>query len=95
MTTGEHYRYAEPYREAGDDADPEPETESGAFYARIHHERELNASARVHLESNAAGLLPGQVLEPQGEVIRALQEGVVITEVKYHAARDTRLHVSV
>ncbi|MBN4761634.1 type VI secretion system tip protein VgrG, partial [Enterobacter cloacae] len=77
MTTGEHYRYAEPYREAGDDADPEPETESGAFYARIHHERELNASARVHLESNAAGLLPGQVLEPQGEVIRALQEGVV------------------
>ncbi|MEG5911023.1 type VI secretion system tip protein VgrG, partial [Enterobacter mori] len=37
----------------------------------------------------------GQVLEPQGEVIRALKEGVVITEVKYHAARDTRLHVSV
>ena len=95
VTTGEHYRYAEPYREAGDDSDPEPETESGAFYARIHHERELNASARIHLESNAACLLPGQVLEPQGEVIRALKEGVVITEVKYHAARDTRLHVSV
>ncbi|MCY0774936.1 type VI secretion system tip protein VgrG [Enterobacter cloacae complex sp. 2022EL-00788] len=95
VTTGEHYRYAEPYREAGDDADPEPETESGAFYARIHHERELNASARVHLESNAACLLPGQVLEPQGEVIRALKEGVVITSVEYHAARDTRLHVSV
>ncbi|EPS3452210.1 type VI secretion system tip protein VgrG, partial [Enterobacter mori] len=73
----------------------EPETESGAFYARIHHERELNASARIRLESNAACLLPGQVLEPQGEVIRALKEGVVITEVKYHAARDTRLHVSV
>jgi type VI secretion system secreted protein VgrG len=35
------------------------------------------------------------VLEPQGEVIRALQEGVVITAVEYHAARDTRLHVSV
>jgi len=95
VTHGEHYHYAEPYREPGDDTDPEPETESGAFYARIRHERELNASARVHLESNAAGLLPGQVLEPQGEVIRALKEGVVITEVKYHAARDTRLHVSV
>lgn len=95
VTTGEHYRYAQPYREAGDDADLEPETESGAFYARIHHERELNASARIHLESNAACLMPGQVLEPQGEVIRALREGVVITEVKYHAARDTRLHVSV
>ncbi|WP_370974038.1 type VI secretion system Vgr family protein [Enterobacter wuhouensis] len=95
VTTGEHYRYQEPYRTAGDDTDPEPETESGAFYARIHHERELNGSARVHLESNAAGLMPGQVLEPQGEVIRALQEGVVITQVEYHAARDTRLHVSV
>ncbi|UCT06374.1 type VI secretion system Vgr family protein [Enterobacter mori] len=95
VTTGEHYRYAEPYREAGDDSDPEPETESGAFYARIHHERELNASARIRLESNAACLLPGQVLEPQGEVIRALKEGVVITAVEYHAARDTRLHVSV
>jgi len=95
VTTGEHYRYVAPYREAGDDTDPEPETESGAFYARIHHERELNASARIHLESNAACLLPGQVLEPQGEVIRALKEGVVITTVEYHAARDTRLHVSV
>ncbi|WP_391488772.1 type VI secretion system Vgr family protein [Leclercia tamurae] len=95
VTHGEHYRYAEPYREPGDDTDPEPETESGAFYARIRHERELNASARIHLESNAAGLLPGQVLEPQGEVIRDLREGVLITEINYHAARETRLHVSV
>jgi len=93
VTTGEHYRYAEPYREAGDDTDPEPDTESGTFYARIRHERELNASARVHLESNAACLLPGQVLEPQGEVIRDLREGVLITEINYHAARDTRLYV--
>ncbi|EAM2802040.1 type VI secretion system tip protein VgrG [Salmonella enterica] len=67
VTTGEHYRYAAPYRVAGDDASPEPETESGAFYARIHHERELNRSARIHLFSNAAHLTPGQVLEPQGQ----------------------------
>lgn len=93
--TGEHYRYAAPYREAGDDTDPEPETESGAFYARIHHERELNKSARVILDSNASGLTPGQVLEPQGNVIAALSEGVIITLVTYRAARDTRLHVSV
>lgn len=95
VTTGEHYRYAEPYREAGDDGDPEPETECGAFYARLRHERALNASVRVHLESNAACLLPGQVLEPQGAGIRELRDGVVITEVNYHAARDTRLHVAV
>ncbi len=95
VTTGEHYRYAAPYREAGDDTSPEPETESGAFYARIHHERELNKSARIHLFSNAAHLTPGQVLEPQGDVITALQEGVILTLVTFRGARDSRLHVSV
>ncbi|ENH3410694.1 type VI secretion system tip protein VgrG [Escherichia coli] len=95
VTTGEHYRYAAPYLEAGDDASPEPETESGAFYARLHHERELNRSARIHLFSNAAHLTPGQVLEPQGDVITALQEGVILTLVTFRGARDSRLHVSV
>ncbi|AYY06045.1 type VI secretion system tip protein VgrG [Enterobacter roggenkampii] len=95
VTTGEHYRYAAPYRDAGDDTSPEPETESGAFYARIHHERELNKSARIHLFSNAAHLTPGQVLEPQGDVITALKEGVVLTLVTFRGARDSRLHVSV
>ncbi|HFQ7886218.1 TPA: type VI secretion system Vgr family protein [Enterobacter roggenkampii] len=95
VTTGEHYRYAAPYRDAGDDTSPEPETESGAFYARIYHERELNKSARIHLFSNAAHLTPGQVLEPQGDVITALTEGVVLTLVTFRGARDSRLHVSV
>ena len=94
VTTGEHYRYAAPFREAGDDADPQPATESGAFCARLHHERELNKSARVHLFSNASHLTPGQVLEPQGEVIKALREGVVLTLVTFWATRDSRLHVS-
>ncbi len=95
VTTGEHYRYAAPYRDAGDDASPEPETKSGAFYARLDHERELNRSARIHLFSNASGLTPGQVLEPQGDVITALKEGVVLTLVTFRGARDSRLHVSV
>ncbi|HGN9462935.1 TPA: type VI secretion system Vgr family protein [Enterobacter cloacae] len=95
VTTGEHYRYQEPYREAGDDSDPETETESGAFYARLHHERELNKSARIHLFSNASHLSPGQVLEPQGDVITALEEGVLLTLVTFRGARDSRLHVSV
>ena len=95
VTTGEYYRYAAPYRDAGDDTSPEPETESGAFYARIHHERELNKSARIHLFSNAAHLTPGKVLEPQGDVITALKEGVVLTLVTFRGARDSRLHVSV
>ena len=95
VTTGEHYRYKAPYREAGDDSDPEPETESGAFYARLHHERELNKSARIHLFSNASLLAPGQVLEPQGDVITALKEGGILTLVTFRGARDSRLHVSV
>ncbi|EPB4364677.1 type VI secretion system Vgr family protein [Enterobacter hormaechei] len=95
VTTGEHYRYAAPYRTAGDDSDPEPETESGAFYARLHHERELNKSARIHLFSNASVLSPGQVLEPQGDVIDALKEGAILTLVTFRGARDSRLHVSV
>ncbi|MEG6303630.1 type VI secretion system tip protein VgrG [Enterobacter ludwigii] len=95
VTTGEHYRYAAPYRDAGDDTSPEPETESGAFWARLHHERELNRTTRIHLFSNAAHLAPGQVLEPQGDVITALKEGVILTLVTYRGARDSRLHVSV
>jgi type VI secretion system secreted protein VgrG len=94
-TTGEHYRYATPFLEAGDDGTSEPEVESGAFYARIHHERELNKSVRLHLFSNAAGLMPGMVLEADGNNLNDLKEGVLITLTTYSAARDSRLHVSV
>jgi type VI secretion system secreted protein VgrG len=94
-TTGEHYRYATPFLEAGDDGTSEPEVESGAFYARIHHERELNKSVRLHLFSNAAGLMPGMVLEADGSNLNDLKEGVLITLTTYSAARDSRLHVSV
>ncbi|HAV1831413.1 TPA: type VI secretion system tip protein VgrG [Enterobacter hormaechei subsp. steigerwaltii] len=95
VTTGEHYRYVSPFTEAGDDTTSEPETESGAFYARIHHERELNNATRIHLFSNASGLAPGQVLDMPGAGMAALQDGMVITQVTFRAARDTRLHVSV
>ncbi|EOV9546882.1 type VI secretion system Vgr family protein [Cronobacter sakazakii] len=95
VTTGEHYRYGDLYQEEGDEHDPEPATESGAFYARIDHERELNKSVRLHLFSNAPHLAPGQVLEPQGDVITALKNGVLMTLLTYRGARDSRLHVSV
>lgn len=63
--------------------------------AGIYNERELNKSDRIHLFSNAPGLTPGQVLEPQGNVINALKEGVIITLATFSAARDSRLHVSI
>lgn len=94
ITTGEHYRYGAPFLEAGDDATSEPEMESGAFYARIHHERELNSATRLHLFSNASHLTPGQVLETPESPVTALKEGMLITLATYRAARDTRLHVS-
>ncbi|HHR4013890.1 TPA: type VI secretion system Vgr family protein, partial [Salmonella enterica] len=87
-TIGEHYRYAAPYREAGDDTTSEPETESGAFYARIHHERELNRAIRLHLFSNASHLTPGMVLETGDSGVPELKEGMVITLTTFRAARD-------
>ncbi|MCX8959052.1 type VI secretion system tip protein VgrG [Erwinia psidii] len=94
-TTGEHYRYAAPYREAGDDTTSEPETESGAYYARLHHEYALNGAVRLHLFSNASHLTPGMVLETGDSDVPELKEGMVITLTTFRAARDTRLHVSV
>jgi len=94
-TAGEHYRYAEPYLNAGDDSDPEPETESGAFYARIHHERELNKSAYLHLFSNAYWLSPGMVIDPVGANLRDLENGVIIVFTSWRGSRDSRLYVSV
>ncbi len=94
-TTGEHYRYGGPFLEAGDDSSAEAETESGAFYARLHHERELNNATRLHLFSNAAHLIPGMVLETDGSQLNDLKDGMLITLTTYRAARDSRLHVSV
>ena len=94
-TLGEHYRYAAPYREVGDDTTSEPETESGAFYARIQHEHALNNAIRLHLFSNASHLTPGMVLETGDSDVPELKEGMVITLTTFRATRDTRLHVSV
>ncbi|ELY3999838.1 type VI secretion system tip protein VgrG [Cronobacter dublinensis] len=94
VTTGEHYRYGDIYLEEGDERHSEPATESGAFYARLQHERELNHSTRIHLFSNAPHLTPGQVLEPEGNIITALKNGVLITLLTFRGARDARLRVS-
>jgi len=94
-TTGEYYRYLVPYRDAGDDTTAEPETESGAFYARIQHAHALNNATRLHLFSNASYLTPSMVLETGDSKVPELNEGMVITLTTFRAARDTRLHVSV
>ncbi|MBD2799084.1 contractile injection system protein, VgrG/Pvc8 family [Xenorhabdus szentirmaii] len=64
LTVGEMYRYAEPYRNAGAETDPEPE--SGGFFARLHHERLLNSQHTVTGWSTSPSLAVGQVLELAG-----------------------------
>lgn len=76
-------------------ADRDTVPESDAFYARIADERALNRSSVVHLFSNACGLMPGQVLELQGNSTAALQQGMVIALTTFRASRDSGLQVSV
>ncbi|WP_096982504.1 type VI secretion system tip protein VgrG [Escherichia coli] len=62
ITTGETYHYAEPFLTAGDAESPE----TGAYFARLRHERILNAQYRVSGHSSSPYLTPGQVLETDG-----------------------------
>jgi len=83
ITTGEVYHYAEPFLSEGD-----PETpESGAHYARLRHERILNAQRTVVGKTTSPILAPGEVLEPQGALPAGLQDGIVITGVKSSGSR--------
>ncbi|MDU3303761.1 MAG: type VI secretion system tip protein VgrG, partial [Enterobacter ludwigii] len=92
VTTGGHYRDSESYLRAVEDTAPPPET--GGFYARIRHERELNHSAYLHLFSNAYWLSPGQVINPEGAGLHGLNEGILVTFTSFRGARDSRLYVS-
>lgn len=93
VMTGEHYRYTEPYLNTEEDTDPKPDT--GTFYARIRHERELNTSAYLHLFSNAYWLGPGRVINAVGAGLRDLNSGVLVTFASFRGSRDSRLYVSV
>ncbi|WP_312629018.1 type VI secretion system tip protein VgrG [Scandinavium sp.] len=83
-TTGETYHYAEPFLSEGD-ADT---LEGGAWFARLRHERALNAQQIVTGRSSSPVLVPGEVLEAQGNVPESLKDGIVITGVQTSGARD-------
>lgn len=89
VTTGEVYHYAEPFLNVGDIDTPE----SGAFYARLRHERILNAQSWVSGHSTSPILVPGQVLEITGVFPELAKNGILITQVHHHGARDTSLQV--
>ncbi|MGA5656669.1 type VI secretion system tip protein VgrG [Rahnella contaminans] len=93
-TYGEAYHYADNYLTAGvEGRDPEPE--SGAFYARLRHERYLNNQAHYSGVANAATLVPGQELKVTGSSIPAqFAQGVVITRTVSTARRDKSFEVT-
>ncbi|HEG4524928.1 TPA: type VI secretion system tip protein VgrG, partial [Klebsiella pneumoniae] len=64
--------------------------ESGAFYARLRHERYLNGQTRMQATTSCPTLCPGQVLKVTGgeEVAGEFADGVLITAMHSHARRD-------
>ncbi len=89
-TYGDAYHYADNYLTAGSQHDRNPKPESGAFYARIRHERYLNGQTQIHAITSCPTLSPGQVLKVTGgyEVAEVFTHGVVIRAMHSHARRD-------
>ena len=84
-TYGEAYHYADNFLQKGD----KEEAESGAFYARIRHERYLNEQAILKGQSTSSLLMPGLEIKVQGDDAPAVfRKGVLITGVTASAARD-------
>ncbi|WP_171842330.1 type VI secretion system Vgr family protein [Klebsiella variicola] len=89
-TFGEAYHWGDNYLTAGNAHDRHPAPESGAFYARLRHERYLNGQTRMQATTSCPTLCPGQVLKVTGgeEVAREFADGVLITAMHSHARRD-------
>ncbi|WP_312344766.1 type VI secretion system tip protein VgrG [Leclercia sp.] len=84
ITTGETYHYAEPFLTAGDTDSPE----TGAFFARLRHERILNEQYTVSGHTSSPHLAPGQVLESDARLPAVVKDGIVITAVNASGSRE-------
>lgn len=89
-TYGEAYHWADNYLTPGSAYDRNPAPESGAFYARIRHERYLNGQTKTRAFTSCPVLSPGQVVKVTGgyEVAEVFAQGVVVTAMHSHARRD-------
>ncbi len=84
-TYGEAYHYADNFLQKGDNE----AAESGAFCARIRHERYLNEQAILKGLSTSSLLMPGLEIRVQGDdAPAAFRKRVLITGVTASAARD-------
>ncbi|STW79210.1 VgrG protein [Klebsiella michiganensis] len=89
-TYGDAYHWADNYLTAGTSHDRNPAPESGAFYARIRHERYLNGQTQTRAFTSCPTLSPGMLLKVTGgdEVAEVFAQGVVVTAMHSHARRD-------
>ncbi|WP_369151484.1 type VI secretion system Vgr family protein [Klebsiella variicola] len=89
-TFGEAYHWGDNYLTAGNAHDRHPAPESGAFYARLRHERYLNGQTRMQAITSCPTLCPGQVLKVTGgeEVAGEFADSVLVTAMHSHARRD-------
>ncbi|HAV1970089.1 TPA: type VI secretion system tip protein VgrG [Enterobacter hormaechei subsp. steigerwaltii] len=89
-TYGEAYHWADNYLTPGSAYDRNPAAESGAFYARIRHERYLNDQTQTVAFTSCPELSPGMLLKVTGgyEVADVFAQGVVVTAMHSHARRD-------
>jgi len=89
-TYGEAYHWADNYLTPGSAYDRNPAAESGAFYARIRHERYLNDQTQTVAFTSCPELSPGMLLKVTGgyEVADVFAQGVVVTAMHSHAQRD-------
>ncbi|HCI7558075.1 TPA: type VI secretion system tip protein VgrG [Klebsiella pneumoniae] len=84
-TYGEAYHYADNFLKTSDKATPE----SGAFYARIRHERYLNGRAILKGQSTSSLLMPGLEIKVEGnDAPEVFRKGILITGITASAARD-------
>ncbi|KMW74461.1 type IV secretion protein Rhs [Photorhabdus luminescens subsp. luminescens] len=93
-TYGEAYHYRDHYRIPGDRYAYQPETESGVFYARLHHERYLNQRIRLWGMTTSATLAPGQELKVKGDAPEAFRKGAIITQITNSARRDSSFEMA-
>jgi len=94
-TYGEAYHYADNYLTPGSGYDRHPAPESGAFYARVRHERYLNGRTQAVAVTSCPVLFPGQVLKVTGgsEVAEVFADGVLVTAMTSRARRDRDFEV--
>jgi type VI secretion system secreted protein VgrG len=94
-TYGEAYHWADNYLQAGEGYSANPATESGAFYARLRHERYLNGQTRLSATSSCAALMPGVAVRVSGgNAAEGFRSGVVITSLVCRAARDSSMETA-